>query len=278
MQQKIFFQWEKWAYSHYVWLQVAKKFNIDEKNVIWVFSFKDLFESVVNNKWIWIVPIENSYAWSVHENFYHLSKFPIKIIWEYYLEIKHCLLGLTDDIKKIKKAYSHYQALMQCEKFLENHNIKPVVWWDTATSAKYIMNQKNPSYACIASKLRAKLYWLNILKENIADQSWNTTRFFVVIPEEFYTNEANPQKTSIVFSVKDMPAVLYKCLGAFATRNINLTKIESLPTRKWKFEYMFWLDFENSWNDLVNWALNELSFFAKDIKILWSYSLIENID
>jgi len=270
---EIYYQWYKWAYSHQVWLKVAKKYNINEENIIWLFSFKDMFDKVVKNNGIWIVPIENSYAGSVYENFKNLVNYNVKIIWEYYLEISHCLLSTSKDKKTIKKAYSHYQALMQCEKYLKKNNIEGIAFWDTAGSAKYVKEQNNNEIASISSELAAKIYWLNILEKWINDQKNNTTRFFIISRKDNnIENFSKDKKYSIVFKTKDIPAVLYKCLWAFATNNINLTKIESIPTKEKQFEYMFWLDFEDikDKNKIDN-ALNELWFFAKDIKILWNY-------
>ncbi len=267
---KIYYQWEPWAYSHKVWLETAKKLNLNEKNVVWLFSFKDVFDTISKENGIWIIPIENSYAWSVHENFFYLSKYNVKIIWEYFLEINHCLVSTSNNITTIKKALSHYQALMQCENYLKKHNIKPVVFWDTAWSAKYVKEQNNPELAAISSELAANIYWLNILDKKINDQEWNTTRFFIVVPKNLeIKNLSTNKKCSIIFKVKDMPAVLYKCLWAFATRNINLTKIESIPTQENKFEYMFWVDLEKT-KDFSK-AIEELKYFAKEVKILWEY-------
>jgi len=268
----IYYQGHEWAYSHITALKVKEKYNNIE-NIVWVFSFKDMFDEVIKNNGIWIVPIENSYAGSVHENFYNLINYKVKIIWEYFLEIKHCLASVWENIEEIKYAYSHYQALMQCENFLKNHNIEAKVFWDTAWAAKYVKEQNNPAYASISSELAANIYWLNILKKWINDQKWNNTRFFIVTKNETkLENFSKNNKMSIVFKVKDMPAVLYKCLWAFATRNINLTKIESLSTKEKQFEYMFWIDLEKPKNNkTLEWALNELSYFAKEIKILWEY-------
>ena len=268
---KIFYQWIPWAYSHKVWLEVWKFYGIKEKDIVWKFSFKDMFDAIIKENWIWIVPIENSYAWSVHENFYHISSYDVKIIWEYYLPVKHCLLWITKDKKKIKKAYSHYQALMQCENYLLKNNIDHIIFQDTASSAKYIKEKNDESLGSIASSFAAKIYGLNILEENINDQLDNTTRFLIVVPKDLkIKNYTNKWKMSIMFKLKDMPAVLYKCLGAFATRNINLTKIESLPAKDGQFNYMFWLDIDYANKDVED-AINELDFFAKEIRILWKY-------
>lgn len=266
---KVFYQWMKWAYSHKVWIDIWKHYVVND--IIWVFSFKDVFDYVVKERWIWIIPIENSYAWSIHENFYHISSYNVKIIGEYYLPVRHCLLWLWKDKKQIKKAYSHYQALMQCENYLLKNNIKPIIFQDTAGSSKYVKEQNDESLASIASSFASEIYGLNILEDNINDDLNNTTRFLIVVETNMdIENYTNNNKMSILFKVKDMPAILYKCLGAFATRDINLSKIESLPSKEGQFEYMFWIDFEYKKKDLDN-VLKELSFFSKKIRILWKY-------
>jgi len=269
---KIFYQWSEWAYSHIVWKDIAKYYNIKDINIIWVFSFKDMFNNIKKEN-IAIVPIENSYAGSVYENFNILSKWNFKIIWEYYLNISHCLLSTSNNIRSIKDVYSHYQALMQCEKYIKDKNFNAVIYWDTAWSAKYLAQKNDNTLWCIASSLAGKIYWLNILEKNINDQKWNTTRFLIVVDKNMKINNySNNWKISILFKVKNISAALYKCLWAFATQNINLTKIESISTQQKQFEYMFWLDFEKptlKWQ--LDSILDELAFFARDIKILGSY-------
>lgn len=266
---KIFYQWFPWAYSHIVWNYYWKLLDIE--NIEWVINFKDVFEKI----WEWnlgIVPIENSYAGSVHENFFNLIKNDFEIYGEYNLNISHNLLSTSQNKKTIKKVFSHYQALIQCENYLAKNWFEEEFYSDTAWSAKYIAELKNDEYWAIASRLAWEIYWLNILEQNIQEQDWNTTRFFLVGEKWLNLNIEKIWKTSLIFKVKNMPAVLYKCLGAFATRHINLSKIESLPAKDNPFEYMFWIDFE--WNiesDLLKWALEELKFFTTDIRILGSY-------
>lgn len=187
------------------------------------------------------------------------------------MPVRHCLLWTSQDKKNIKKAYSHYQALMQCEDYLSKKNIEPVIFEDTAAAAKYIKEQNNDSLASIASSFAGEIYGLHIIEENINDELNNTTRFLIITKKDVklkkYTND---NKMTILFKVKDIPSVLYKCLGAFATRDINLSKIESLPSKEWQFEYMFWVDF-NYTNKDIDSTINELSCFGKDIRILWKY-------
>lgn len=239
---KIFYQWAPWAYSHKASMEFSKKFNLDKLEIEWVSSFKDVFLKIDN--WnIWVLPIENSYAWSIHENFYHIIAWNYKIIWEYYLAVNHSLLANTNDISKIKEVYSHPQALMQCSMYLKEKWIQDVNYHDTAFAAKFVKESFRDDIAAIASSLAWEIYWLNSLDEWINDQIWNTTRFLLIVKESIYKDFSSyilqRNKVSILFKTKDIPRALYKCLGAFATRSINLLKIESLPAKANKFEYIF---------------------------------------
>lgn len=274
---KIYYQWYPWAYWNKASLKVANFLNINNENIFWVENFKEVFNKI--DDWnIWVLPIENSYAWSIHENFYHIISSKYKIIWEIFLDINHFLLTKTSDITKIKKAYSHPQALMQCQNYLKKYNIEPIISSDTAWAAKFVSESSDKSIASISSDLCSEIYGLEIIDKNIQDQTWNTTRFFVVVKKDIFDEKKDifqmPKtwKISINFKTKDIPSALYKCLWAFATRFINLTKIESLPARENRFEYIFWIDFEkNVSDDVINNALEELSFFCKDLNILWDY-------
>lgn len=274
---QIYYQWYPWAYWNKASLQVAKHLNIQTPHIFWVETFKEVFDKI--QQWnIWVLPIENSYAWSIHENFYHMIAGKYIIIWEIFLDINHYLLWKTNDISKIKKAYSHPQALMQCQNYLKKYNIEPVVASDTAGAAKFISEQNDETLASISSDLCSELYHLEMIDKNIQDQTGNTTRFFVVVQKEIFEKQKayfhlpKTWKISIQFKTKDTPSALYKCLWAFATRHINLTKIESLPARENRFEYIFWIDLEKSGEEKVIFdAFEELQFFCKDFKILWEY-------
>lgn len=274
---QIYYQWYPWAYGNKASLQVAKHLNIQTQHIFWVETFKEVFDKI--QQWnIWVFPIENSYAWSIHENFYHMIAWKYIIIWEIFLDINHYLLWKTNDISKIKKAYSHPQALMQCQNYLKKYNIEPVFASDTAWAAKFISEQNDETLASISSDLCSELYHLEMIDKNIQDQTGNTTRFFVVVQKEVFEKQKEyfflPKtwKVSIQFKTKDAPSALYKCLWAFATRHINLTKIESLPARENRFEYIFWVDLEKNGGEKVIFdAFEELQFFCKDFKILWEY-------
>lgn len=269
---KIFYQWEPWAYSH-IASNIAKD-NLDMKidEVSWLWNFSLVWEKI----WlwnIWVLPVENSTAWSIHENLYNFLRHNFKIIGEISLEINHCLLSNEKDISNIKKVYSHPQALSQCYNFLKSHNIEPISNYDTAWSAKEIFENKSMWVWAIASNLAWEIYKLNVIKNSIQDQDWNTTRFFVIVPFDSKIDfKQKKGKVSIIFKTKNIPASLYKCLWAFATNHVNLTKIESMPSFQDPFTYMFWLDFEWSLNDEnIKNSLEELKFFTHEIKILWEY-------
>jgi len=274
---KIYYQWFPWAYSDKASIEIASELNIDKKNIFWLDTFKNVFDEI-NNWNIGVLPIENSYAWSIHENFYHTISWKYVIIWELYLDVNHCLLANTEDKNDIKYVYSHPQALSQCQNYLEKNWFIPVIYDDTAWAAKFVQESARKDIASISSSLCSSIYSLNILDENIKDQAWNTTRFFIIVLRDIF--EENKEKLSlkknwkmsITFKTKDIPAALYKCLWAFATRFINLTKIESLPAKQSRFEYVFWIDFEKNVSDkIINDALDELRFFSNDLVILGEY-------
>ena len=266
----IYYQWNPWSYMNIASKEITKGLNVEIKDIIWKSEFNDVWKSIDEN-WIWVLAIENSYMWSIHQNIYNFLKYDFKIIWEYYLEINHCLCSLENNIKNIEYAYSQIPALEQCNKYLKQREIKPKVFSDTALSAKYISEKWLKWVWAICSVEAANLYWLNILEKNISDQKWNTTRFIIVAKKDSnleYNKKNN--KTGIIFEAKDIPSSLYKCLWAFATNDINLKKIESMPSYKWSFSYHFWLEFEASLSDAkTKKALEELDFFTKKIIILW---------
>lgn len=274
---KIYYQWFPWAYSNKVSIEIASELNIDKKNIFWLDTFKNVFDEI-NNWNIGVLPIENSYAGSIHENFYHTISWKYTIIWELYLDVDHCLLANTKDKKDIKYVYSHPQALAQCQNYLEKNWFIPVIYGDTAWAAKFVQESARKDIASISSSLCSSIYSLNILDENIKDQIWNTTRFFIIVLRDIFEKNKKELslkknwKISITFKTKDIPAALYKCLWTFATRFINLTKIESLPAKQSRFEYIFWIDFEKNVSDkIINDALEELRFFSNDLVILGEY-------
>lgn len=269
---KILYQGISWAYSHIVSIIIAKKLNLSPSSVEGKPNFSSVWQGL-DQESIAILPIENSYAWSVHENMYNFLRNDCKIIWEITMDINHCLASKETNVKAISQVFSHPQAISQCYEFLKKHNIKWFPYSDTAWAAKFAKETNEVWIGAICSEHSANIYWLNIIDKNIQDQKWNKTRFLIVVKNEvniIYSDKVN--KISLIFETKNIPASLYKCLGWFATNKINLSKIESLPSLKNPFNYMFWLDIEWNLNDEgVLIAIEELKFFTKEIQILWEY-------
>lgn len=266
------YQWTKWAYWNIACLKAKEILELEIWEIINKPDFSSVWEAMDENN-IWVLPVENSYAWNIHENLYNFLRYDFKIIWEINLEINHCLLSNETNIKKIKEVFSHPQALSQTYNFLKENNMKAISYWDTAWAAKMIMQKNMTGAWAVASSLAWEIYNLNTVKEKIQDQDWNTTRFFIVAPNKSNIKiRKTSWKTSIIFETKNIPSSLYKCLWAFATNDINLTKIESMPSLKNPFTYMFWLDFEATLEqENTKKAIEELSFFTNELKILWEY-------
>jgi len=270
---KIYYQGTEWAYMHQASIEVEKNLSVEIDEMIGLESFEKCWDKLDENS-ILVLATENSYAWSIYENLYKFMKLDAKIIWEYDMEINHCICSIESDLSKINKVYSHFKALPQCYEYFKKHGIKEqVVYSDTAWAAKMISETKEKWAWAICATLAANMYWLNILEESIQDQKGNSTRFVVIVqknsPIEYFKKE---NKVSILFEVKNIPASLYKCLWAFATNNVNLTKIESLPNIKNPFTYLFWVDFDwKLYDKNVEKALEELGYFTSNIKIIWEY-------
>lgn len=272
---KIGFQGVHGAYSEMAAKEFFEKENYE---YIGLENFEDIFKSVVNQQLDYgVIPIENSLAGSIHKNIDFLNKYSLKIIGEVYFRVEHNLLGTYDStLTDIKEIYSHWQALAQCEdsihKYLPESKVEE--FFDTAGSAKYISEQKDKTKGAIASKLASEVYGLKILKSNFEDNKNNYTRF-VVISRNYsdLKNETNSAyKTSITFSGNSVAGFLYSILKSFATRNINLTKIESRPIPEKTWDYFFYVDFEGRFDDEnCRRALDEIKEITPDLKILGSY-------
>jgi prephenate dehydratase len=230
-----------------------------------------------------MIPLENSTAGRVEEIYRLLPKTHLQIIAEHFEPVNHCLLALPGvELTDIKTVSSHPQALAQCFHHLADLNIKAIAAVDTALSAKdlsaYNADDKakdsGKTHAAIASVLAAELYGLNIVEEDFQDISGNTTRF-IVLAKTASTESFDANKnyiTSLLFTVRNMPAALYKALGGFATNGVNLIKLESYMDGGTMEASHFHIDLVGHPDQLsMGNALSELEFFAKDIRILGSY-------
>jgi len=273
---KVYYQWIIWSYSFVASDTVSKHLNIKIHNedIIWLSSFGEVWKLVSNNNdAIWVLPIENSYAGSVHENVYNFLDYNNIIFGEYDMPIDHCLLSNEKSIFDIKQVYSHRQALSQCQDFIKKQWFEPIKYQDTALSAKYISSNNISNAWAIASSMAWQLYGLNILAKHIQDQEWNTTKFILIKNKNNKCNyKIKKNKISILFSVKDKPASLYKCLGSFATNWINLTKIESMSDKSDLFSYMFFISLNWKMSDKnIQDSLEEMKFWTTSLNILWEY-------
>jgi chorismate mutase / prephenate dehydratase len=218
-----------------------------------------------------MVPVENSLEGSITRAYDLLLDSPLMVCGETELRISHCLIGIEGaTLDTVKFVYSHPQALGQSRNFLRQLNAEIVPASDTAGSVRMIKEQGRLDYAAVASAKAAELYGMKIIAREIEDNPHNFTRFFVLSKED--SPPTGNDKTSIVFSLKHKPGALYDCLGEFAKRKVNLTKLESRPTRHQPWEYNFYMDFSGHREEKeVGEALRALEEHAVFVKILGSY-------
>ncbi|MGA2681285.1 MAG: prephenate dehydratase [Candidatus Bathyarchaeia archaeon] len=266
---KVAFQGERGAYSE----SAVYQFFGAETQVKPCRDFKDVFDSVCTQETQHgIVPVENSLEGSVPQNYDLFLRYDLKVCGEVVVKIEHCLVANPGAaLENIKVVYSHPQALGQCRSFLEEFGRELIPTYDTAGSVKMIKEKGLINAAAIASKRAADLYGMHILAEDIADNSENYTRFFVLSTSD--SAPTGKDKTSIIFSAAHKPGSLYNALGEFAKRGINLTKIESRPTKQTPWEYNFYLDFEgHRCEKQCSEALKALKKYVDFVKVLGSYS------
>ena len=233
----------------------------------------DVFEGVsAGTLTMGVIPVENSIGGNVYESYDQLISSDLVITAEIYLRIHHCLIsneGAT--FSGIRRVYSHPQALEQCRRFVKSLGAQMVSAYDTAGSVRSIKESGAVDCAAIASWRAAEIYGLKVLKREIEDSPDNITRFLVIAKGGTKT-PGGRCKSSIAFQVPDTPGSLYSALGCFAERGINLTKIESRPTKGKPWEYYFLLDFEGSVSDVLPAeALEELRKSASFVKTIGSY-------
>lgn len=222
-----------------------------------------------------VVPIENSIEGSVTETYDLLLSSKLMVMGEVNLRIVHCLISNEGTkIEDLEAIYSHPQALAQCRKFLGRLSVEVYPSYDTAGSVRLIKEKKLVNAAAIASMKAAEIYKMKVLAKGIEDAQTNYTRFFVLSDKD--SHPTNSDKTSIIFSASHIPGSLYKALGEFASRQVNLTKIESRPTKVKPWEYNFYLDFEGHRSDQKSSeALESLRRSAFFVKVLGSYPKAE---
>ncbi len=238
-------------------------------------AFEDVIEAVHEGLAdLAMLPVENSVAGRVADVHTLLPESNLTIIGEHYQPIIHHLLALPNtNLDDIKIAHSHVMALMQCRRWLRARNIKPIVRLDTASAAAELKELNDTSICAVASELAGKLYGLESLATDIADQKNNTTRFLILAPKDSCPAlGAGPYITSLIFRVRSVPAALYKALGGFATNGVNITKLESYLVDGRFTAAQFYIDVEGHPDETpLRLALEELAFFAHEVNILGTY-------
>jgi prephenate dehydratase len=243
------------------------------------FSFDEIFKAIITNKVDYaMIPLENSYAGRVAEIHNLLQDSDVTIVAEHFLPIEHHLAGIKNaKITDVTEVYSHPQAIMQCQKTLNELKLKSYSASNTAEAAKYIASKLDKSKAAICSSLAARLNGLTILQKNLQDQDNNMT-LFVLIGKDNAKNitKIDPKNhkiiTSLLFTIGNIPSALFKALGSFATNNINMIKIESYISSGFSSEAKFFISLEaHPENKNFQFALKELKFFCKKVKIIGVY-------
>jgi prephenate dehydratase len=211
-----------------------------------------------------VVPVENTHAGSVADVYDLLRQHSsAKVVAETIVRVRHCLLGVPGSrLEGIRIARSHPQALAQVEDFLREHSIQPEVAFDTAGAAAEVAEAKDPSVAAVASRRAAERYGLDVLEDSIETSTDNFTRFFALASEADQkiadripaVLRKGPTKTSLVYKTANLPGALVRSLQPFATAWLQLSKIESRPSRAAPWDYVFYLDFEG---DPTAWPAKE---------------------
>lgn len=267
---KVAFQGERGAYSE----AAAVAFFGENVALMPCPDFDAVFEAVTRQQANrGVLPVENSLAGSIHRNYDLLLRYDLSIVGEIQIPIAHQLIALPGvTLAQVKKVYSHPQALAQCEHSITRllPHAERIATYDTAGSIKMIKEQNITDGAGLASRRAASIYQMNILHADMQDNSENYTRFVVVAPQPIVPQ--GESKTSIVFSMENVPGSLFKSLAVFALRDIDLTKIESRPLQGKRWQYFFYIDFIGSLHEeRCRNALNHLQEITTFFKILGSY-------
>ncbi len=236
-------------------------------------SFEDAFRSVSEgDAQLAMIPVDNTLAGRVADVHHLLPDSNLFIIGEHFQPIRHSLLAVKGArIEDLVYVHSHVHALPQCRKLIGKMKLKQRVHADTAGAAQEIAAKGDKANAAIASTLAAEIYGLQVVEEDIQDADHNTTRFLILSRDRLVPLEMENVITSMVFRVRNIPAALYKALGGFATCGVNLVKLESYVDEKFQVA-QFFVDLEGHPDSYeLQLALEELKFFAKEVRMLGTY-------
>ena len=267
---KIVYQGSPGAYSH-----LAAELIFPNYEYVPSKTFEECFKLCYeNDNYKTIIPVENSIAGRVADIQYLINKYKLQIYAEHFQEIRHNLMALENvKFEDIKSVRSHSQAISQCQKIINQKKLEPIIAADTAGSARYIKENNLKNEAAIASELAARIYNLKILKKNIEDNKGNVTRFLIMGKKASHPEFKDKNYiTSCIFKVKNKPAALYKCLGGFATNNVNLSKLESFSDQNSFEQYLFICEMYGHIEDKkIQKSLEELAFHTVSLDILGVY-------
>jgi prephenate dehydratase len=219
-----------------------------------------------------LAPVENTIAGSVNRVYDLLLDSPLQVVGEAIIRVSHSLIALPGvPLRAVRRVYSHPVALAQCEEFFERHpRLTRTATYDTAGSVRLLREEGARDAAAIASEIAARLYGARILKRGLEDHRANFTRFFLLSRDGRPLRK--PDKTSLLFTAQHVPGALFRCMGVFALRDINLLKIESRPMAGRPWEYVFHVDFEGSPRDeRCRNALRHLQEVCDFVRVLGSY-------
>jgi prephenate dehydratase len=267
---KIAFQGEPGANSH---IAIGDAFPTAE--ALPCATFEDALAAITSGEAdLGMIPIENSVAGRVADIHHLLPQSGLFIVGEWFLPIRHQLVAVPGaKLEDIKTVESHVHALGQCRRIIRKFGLRPIVAGDTAGSARIVAERGDKSSAAISSRLAAKIYGLDILAEDIEDETHNTTRFVVLAREPRWAAQGSgPLVTTFVFRVRNLPAALYKAMGGFATNGVNMTKLESYMVDGNFFATQFYADVDGHPEDRnLAFALDELKFFSREFRIVGVY-------
>jgi len=266
---RVVYQGVEGAYSH----AAARAFFGDQVNAYHVNAFEDTMRELEEGRADFaVLPIENSTAGFVIDNYDLLAKYRNYIVGEVYIPISHMLLGLPEaELSDIKTVYSHPQALRQCTDYLDSHKEwGRISVLNTAVAAKKVKEECDKSQAAIASRTAGELYGLKELAQGVNNEKCNTTRFIVLAKAPVY--ESSASKISLMFEIPHVSGSLYNILGNFIFNGVNMLMIESRPIPEKSFEYRFFVDVEGNLSDAsVRNALTGVRAEASALKILGNY-------
>ncbi len=238
-------------------------------------TFEDAFQAVADGEAaLAMIPIDNSVAGRVADIHHLLPGSNLYIVGEHFLPVHHQLMVVPEaDLSGVKTVHSHVHALGQCRKIIREVGLKPIVAADTAGAARELSQMRDATRAAIATRLASEIYGLKIVRQDIEDESHNTTRFVILSATQQDADvDVGPVVTTFVFRVRNVPAALYKAMGGFATNGVNMTKLESYQLEGMFSATQFYADIEGHPAERpVRLAMEELEFFTSYIRVLGVY-------